>query len=547
MEDFVELRHYITIVLRRWWVVLLSVLFIFALGYGYTQRQDKLYRATASVFVGQSIQAWDVNRSSMQASEELAQTYAALVIRQPVLEGAVESLGLEYPWRRLRGMVSARVVPDTQLVEISVEAKSPDEAIMIADEVTEQLILLSPTALRNQEATEEMAFVNQRLSNVQERIEKSQAQLDELELTDVSELTPEEVAVLEEDVAALENLIFELERNYAQLLGFVDSSQSNNYIAIMDEAQAGSSPVSPNTRLNLMIATVFGLAIGVALAFVLEHLDDTIKTTDDLGQMFGLTPLGAIRETKTKGYEDTLITAKSRFSPESEAYRMIRSNIQFMSVDSPNKSIMVTSATRGEGKSSTLANLGVVMAQTGLKTVIVDTDLRRPVQHEIFGLPNNNGLTELLRKSDLNVTDLLSNTHIPGLQVLTSGILPPNPSELLGSQRMKHVMEELGEQVDMVLYDSPPAVVVADAAIMAKHVDGTVLVVAVGETRRDVMRQALFNLTQAGATMYGVVLNRVSKKRHSYYYQGYYYKRDASDESELNSFGKLRKRLHLIR
>ena len=547
MEDFVELRNYISIILRRWWVVVLSLVVVFALGYGFTQRQEKLYKATASVLVGQSIQAWDVNRSQMQASEELAQTYAAIAVRQPVLEGAVEALGLDYPWRRLRGMVSARVVSDTQLVEISVQAKSKDEAIMIANEVAEQLILLSPTSLRNEESTEEVAFVNQRLLNLQDRIERSQLELDALEMTDVETLSSAELAALESEVANLQNIIFELERNYASLLDFADSSRSNNYIAIIDEAQASNSPVSPNVQLNLMIATVIGLAIGIILAFFLEHLDDTIKMSDDLGQMFGLTPLGAVRDTKYKGYEDTLVTAKSRFSPESEAYRMIRSNIQFMSVDSPNKAIMVTSAARGEGKSSTLANLGVVMAQAGLKTVIVDTDLRRPVQHEIFGLPNNNGLTELLRKSDLNVVDLLSNTHVPGLQVLTSGILPPNPSELLGTQRMQQVMEELSAEVDMVLYDSPPAVVVADAAIMAKYVDGTVLVVEVGETRRDVLRQALFNLTQAGATMYGVVLNRVSKKKHSYYYQGYYYKRDGSDDSELNSFGKLRKRLHLMR
>ena len=547
MEDFAELRNYITIILRRWWVVILALVVTFALGYGYVQRQDKIYKATASVLVGQSIQAWDVNRSQMQASEELAQTYAALAKRQPVLEGAVDALGLNYRWQRLRGMVSAQAVANTQLVEISVEAESREEAILIADEVAKQLILLSPTALRNQEANKEVAFVNQRLANLQERIEKSQAQLDELELTDVTTLTSAEVVALEDEVSNLENIIFELERNYAQLLDFVDSTRSNNYIAIIDEAQASSVPVSPNVQLILMISSIIGLTIGIALAFVLEHLDDTIKATDDLGQMLGLTPLGAVRDNKNSGYESTLITSTSRFSPESEAYRMIRSNIQFMSVDSPNKSIMVTSAVRGEGKSSILANLGVVMAQAGLKTVIVDTDLRRPVQHQIFDLPNNNGLTELLRKPDVDVVDFLSNTHVPGLQVLTSGVIPPNPSELLGSQRMKQVMDELGEKVDMVLYDSPPAVVVADAAILAKNVDGTVLVVQVDETRRDVVRQALFNLTTAGATMYGIVLNRVSKKRHSYYYQGYYYKRDVSEEADLNSLGKLRKRLHLMR
>jgi len=336
VEDFVELRNYITIVLRRWWVVALSLIVVFALGYGYTQRQDKIYKATSSVLVGQSIQAWDVNRSQMQASEELAQTYAALAKRQPILEGAVNALGLDYRWQRLRSMVSASVVPDTQLVEISVEAQSTEEAILIADEVAQQLILLSPTALRNQEATEEVAFVNQRLTNVQERIEASQAQLDELQMTDVATLSPAEVAALEDQIAGLETLIFELERNYAQLLDFVDSSRSNNYIAIIDEAQANSAPVSPNVQLNLMVAAVIGLALGIALAFVLEHLDDTIKVTDDLGQTLGLTPLGAVRDKKSNGYDDILVTSTSRFSPESEAYRMIRSNIQFMSVDSPN-------------------------------------------------------------------------------------------------------------------------------------------------------------------------------------------------------------------
>ena len=546
MNDFVELRQYVAIVLKRWWVIALTLVVALALGYGYTQRQPRIYEATASILVGQSIQATDVNRAEIQVSEQLAETYAALARREPVLQGAVEELGLDVNWQSLRGRVSAKIVPGTQLVEVTVAATSPEEARLIANEVARQLVLLSPTNLQNQESLQSVAFINQRLAALQAKIEDGQQRLEELEATDVSGLSADEVTQLEKEIVTIQNLISDWDQTYAQLLAFVEGKQSANYLKIIEEAQGSRKPKSPNARLNMMVSVVIGLALGLALVFILEHLDDTVKATDDMGQMFGLIPLGVVRKSKDKGYAKALITSQDRFSPDSEAYRMIRSNIQFMSVDGPGKSILVTSAVRSEGKSRIVANLGVVMAQAGLKTVIVDTDLRRPVQQEIFDLPNQNGLTELLRKPHLAAGDFLANTHVPGLQVLTSGVLPPNPSELVGSQRMQQVMAELAQTADMVIYDSPPVVIVADAAILAKQVAGVVLVVEVDKTRRDVVNQAIFNLKQAEANMYGVVLNRVSKKRHSYYYQGYYYKQDADGYASQKS-SIWRKWLHLSR
>lgn len=547
MSDFVELRQYIAIILKRWWVILLALIVAVALGYGYTQRQPRVYEATASILVGQSIQATDVNRTQIQVSEQLAETYAALARREPVLQGAVEELGLDYNWQNLRGRVSANIVPGTQLVEVTVAASTPEEAGIIANEVARQLVLLSPTNLQNQESVQTTAFVNQRLESLQSKIEDGQQRLEELEAVDVSGLSAEEVSQLEDEITTIQNLISEWDRNYAQLLAFVEGQQSANYLKIIEEAQGSLKPKSPNVQLNMMVSIVMGLALGLALAFILEHLDDTVKVTDDMGQTFGLTPLGAVRKSKERGYAKALITAQDRFSPDSEAYRMIRSNIQFMSVDGPGKSILVTSSVRGEGKSRIAANLGVVLAQAGLKTIIVDTDLRRPVQQDMFDLPIQNGLTELLRKPELAVTEFLANTHVPGLQVLTSGVLPPNPSELLGSQRMQQVMAELSELADMVIYDSPPVVIVADAAILAKQVAGVVMVVEVDRTRRDVVNQAIFNLRQAEANVYGVVLNQVSKKRHSYYYQGYYYKQDANGYSDKPVLKNWRRWLHLSR
>ncbi len=530
MADFVELRQYAVVVLKRWWVLFFVLVVTLAIGYGITKRQEPVYKATASILVGQSLQTTNVSTQDFRTSEELAQTYAALAQRQPVLQGTVEALGLDKRWQQLKGAVSAKPVPNTQLVEIAVEAASPEEARIIADEIANQLILLSPTALQNQELKETILFVEQRMASLQTKIEEGQARLEELEATDVSGLSAEETADIEQEITTLTGLISDWEGNFSQLLNFLDSNRSPNYLAIVESAQPKFSPVRPNVQLNMGVAVAIGLALGLTLIFVLEHMDDTLKSRDDLGKLIGLNPLGAIREMKDEAYENALITTRKGFSPESEAYRMIRSNIQFMSVDEPSKSFLVTSAVRGEGKSTVAANLGVVMAQAGHKTIVVDTDLRSPVQQEIFQLRNPRGLTDLLREPELKAINHLESTHVPGLRVLTSGALPPNPSEMVGSQRMKQVMAELAEIADVIIYDSPPAVIVADAAILSERVDGTVFVIKVDKTRREVVQQAIFNLRQAEANLFGVVLNRVSKKTHSYYYHGYYYKSGSTGE-----------------
>lgn len=549
MSDFVELRHYAAIVLKRWWVLVLVLIFTLAIGFGVTRQQEPVYKATASILVGQSLQTTNISTQDFRTSEELAQTYAALAQRQPVLEGTVEALGLDTRWQRLRGAVSAKLVPNTQLVEITVEADSPEEAAVIADEVANQLILMSPTALQNQEFAETITFVEQRMASLQTKIEEGQTRLEELEATDVSQLSATETAALQQEINALTGLITEWERNFTQLLAFLDSNQSSNYLAIVEAAQPSLNPVRPNVQLNTAVAAAIGLALGLGLIFVLEHMDDTIKSSDDLGKMIGLNPLGAIREVNTEGYDNALITTRDRFSPQSEAYRMIRSNIQFMSVDEPSKSYLVTSAVRGEGKSFVTANLGVVMAQAGHSTIIVDTDLRSPVQHEIFHLQNPKGLTDLLREPELSASNFLESTQVPGLRVLTSGALPPNPSELIGSQRMKQVMAELAEIADVVIYDSPPAVIVADAAILSERVDGAVFVINVGKTRREVIQQAIYNLRQAEANLFGAVLNRVSKKTHSYYYHGYYYKRGTTEaeQAEMSWLQRWAKQLPFVK
>jgi succinoglycan biosynthesis transport protein ExoP len=517
-----ELRQYMTIVIRWWWLTILLTMAAGAASYATSQRLVPVYEATTTLIVGQSIQATELNTGDILTSQQLAQTYADIAQRQPVLQGTIETLSLNDTWRELKKRVKVRSVQGTQLLEIAVEANSPEEAQVTADEIARQLILLSPTALQNQEKDENQRFVRQRLEDLQAKIEAGQARVKELEAAMAGSLSAQEVRELQGEINTLESLIANWEDTHTQLLIFIESKRSPNYLAVIEPAQADPDPVRPQTLRNTALAGVVGFLLALGLIFLLEYLDDTLKSADDLSQSLGLTSLGAISQIKGKRYQDRLIASQDPFAPASEAYRMIRSNIQFMSIDQPVKSIMVTSATPGEGKSFTVANLGIAMAQAGLKTIIVDTDLRRPVQHQVFTVPNLEGLTDLLRSPELEVNSHLKHTRFENLQVITCGTLPPNPSEVLGSQRMGQLLAGLNEMADVVIYDSPPAVSVTDAAVLSRRVDGVVLVIEAGQTRRDVARQAIMNLQQAGAHILGGVLNRASYKRGGYYYYHYY-------------------------
>ncbi|MDD4496094.1 MAG: CpsD/CapB family tyrosine-protein kinase [Eubacteriales bacterium] len=219
-------------------------------------------------------------------------------------------------------------------------------------------------------------------------------------------------------------------------------------------------------------------------------------------------------------YENSLITLDDPKSPVSEAYRVLRTNIQFMSVDKPIKSIVVSSATPEEGKSSTLANLAVIMAQAGSRTLIIDGDLRKPMVHKLFNLDNRKGLTNVLALHE-DYQDYLHKGPHSNLDILTCGAIPPNPSELLASAAMKEFLSVVGSQYDYILIDAPPIGAVTDAAILSTIVDGVILVAASGQVRGEFLQRAKEQLEQVNANILGVVLNKVTDKIGSSY--GYYY------------------------
>ncbi len=215
---------------------------------------------------------------------------------------------------------------------------------------------------------------------------------------------------------------------------------------------------------------------------------------------------------------NTLVTISNPRSPVAEAYRTLRTNLDFSGLDKPLRSMVVTSASPDEGKSTTLANLAVTMAQAGKKVIIVDCDLRRPSLHQVFNARNSAGITDLMRDEALMANPPLQDTPIPNLKLLTSGQLPPNPAELLGSRRMAEIIACLLAQAEVVLFDAPPIIAVTDAALLAAKVDGVLLVVSAGKTKREHARKAKLLLDKVNARLIGTVLNNVKFDSSLQYY-----------------------------
>ncbi len=292
-------------------------------------------------------------------------------------------------------------------------------------------------------------------------------------------------------------------------------------VSISEQAVAPNDPFKPNLKTNLMLAGVLGLLVAGGLAIALEYLDDTIKTPEDF-EPLGLTAIGKISRFKrspfTNDAEEALDSSEfhSRYA---EAYRQLRTNIHFTNLDAALKTIVVTSANPGEGKSTTASNLATVLAQAGDRVILVDADLRRSSLRQKFDSSKSFGLTGLLYNDVGDPSVALVRTRWKNLKLLPAGALPPNPSELLTSARMGRVIEGLRGLADYVIFDTPPILAVTDAVVLSARTDGTILVAEVGRTRSEALRQAVQALTQANARIAGAVLNKAKADASGYYYR----------------------------
>lgn len=352
-----------------------------------------------------------------------------------------------------------------------------------------------------------------------------------------------QLARLERTTKVGENIFLMLKEKYEEAK-IKEAGQIGN-VRIIDGALPPEFPIKPKKKMNVALGGLLGIILGIGTALLWERLDTSIRTIEEI-EALGLPVLGSIpiiksQEEKVEGRKlvvkgelaeirkiaSNLITHFEPKSPISEAYRTIRTNIQFSKLDTPLKTILVTSSGPHEGKSTTVANLAISMAQMGTKTLILDSDLRRPVLHSIFGLEKEVGLTHYL-VGKVGLKDVIKPTPIENLSLITCGVLPPNPSELLGSFKMKEFVQALKEDYEVILFDSPPVIAVTDACVLSTFLDGVLLVVASGQISGEAVQRASSLLSNVGAKLIGAILNKVNVEStygsyHYYYYYHYYY------------------------
>jgi Mrp family chromosome partitioning ATPase len=569
----------------KWaWLAVLAAGIAAGSSYFASKSITPLYRAQSTLMVGQIIQDPNLTSVSIYTTYQLANTYIQFVTREPVLQGAIDVLGLQMDWRSLAGRVSAYNVPQTQFIQVRVIDSDPYRAKVLADTIAQQLIQLSP-ANPTKIDEENAAFIRTQLDNLRENMQEGQTDRERLNIELSAATSARQIQDLKTQISALDARMSEWQANYTRLLSSLQGGNVNT-LSLIEEASLPTTPFSPNVQQNVLVAAAIGAVLAIAGALLIEYLDDTVKSPEDISRLTGLTTIGGVPQISGDNYSTKLVAVHEPLSPIVEAFRILRTNLQFSAIDKPLRTLMVTSPNPSEGKSITICNLAVVMAQSGLRVALIDADLRRPTVHKIFDLPNNTGLTDAIlqctpqaapekrqpvaaaaaaasaavpaaprdlahifddvsiesvapRRTTSHTTsgliaDLeayLQPTSLETLHVMTSGPLPPNPAELLGSGRMACLIHELQDHFDIVLFDSPPTLAVADAAILSTRVDGLILVNDIGRTRNSEARRAVEELRRVQAPLLGVVLNRLSRSGGSYNYYYYYYYRDGERQN----------------
>lgn len=520
-----ELRRYVLII-RRWlWMLVLATAIAAAAGYAFSLRQPKEYRATATLIINEAQASTGPTYNDILASQQLTQTYVSIATSRPVLATAAQNLGYSEDTFNRLVQISATSPLNTTLIKISAVSRSPVLSTQAANAASDSFGQAIKQSQLGDEDTAAQDLSNQ-IQSVQSNIQKTNSDIQAASLRSGSS----------SELAALQNQLGQEQTTYGSLLTQLEDiklsqSRATNVVKLVEPAIAPKAPFTPRTLLNAAIAAFLGLLAGACVAFFLEYWDDRVQSPEDVEQAApGTSTLGIIERLLTAGSEssgvgeDRLIPAGSHSSRALEEYRLLRSNLEFAGAGRPNKVLLITSAQVSEGKTTTAANLAIVMAQTGKRVVLVDADLRRPSVHRVFGVPNTAGLSTLFLMDRPDVEALSVQTAYENLRVITSGPVPPNPSELLGSARMRQLIGLLSASFDHVIFDSPPILALADAAEIAARVDGVVLVADTSKTRPAALAHARESIDRASGTLLGVVLNKLQRKqlRSGYYYYYYY-------------------------
>jgi succinoglycan biosynthesis transport protein ExoP len=479
------LRSYLSVVRRRkWWVIMIALIGL-GLGLALPLTEAKQYSATAQLLVQSAGQGVNLGSAPQQVTTTDVQTDLQLATSAPVIQAVLKKLGSA-------PSVSTSEVAQTNVIALTAISSSPARAAVIANTYA--------TAFVTQTRTVAISNMTAAQSQLQSQIASLAKQIRSLQgrpaaVSQFNALVNQQ-AVLKEEVAQLQ----------------VNGAVATSGVQFVTPAQAPTSPSSPKPTQDALLGLAAGLLLGLGAAFGRDNLDDALASKESAERLGGAPVLALVPMVNSWKKRAVVAADAAPTSPAAEAYRSLRTSLQFARQAHALKTVLVTSPAAAEGKTSTLANLGAVFAQAGERVALVSCDLRRPRLGQFFGVEERSGLTTVLLGQETLERALQQVDGYECLWVLGAGPVPPNPAELLNGRRAREVFAALAENFDLVLVDSPPVLPVTDAMVLSKYADGTLLVVAARQTRRAELQRAAERFAQAKAAVVGIVLNEVTKQ-----------------------------------
>lgn len=509
---------------RKWLPAVVALTVVGAVvAFVVSKAMTPIYQAKGEVLVvagvGQSgsSSTADVSVNATEATT----TAATLLTSPPLLQSVIASAHINEPVSTLTGNVAATPEPNSELVQVSVTDPSPQRAAMIDNAIMNAFV-----AEITKQNTDR---INQASAALQSQIDQVQAQLkqDEQQLATANN---DAATALRQQIADETAVLTPLELNYS---AFRATQQQNlETVSVGTPASTPTTIASPHVALNTFVGALAGLLLGVGMAAGLEFLDQGLKSADDVAERLGVSCLSLVPRHPLA--RDGRTAAPNKVAGVNEAYRRLRTNLLFASPDVALRSIVVTSTHAGEGKTQTASNLAVALASSEKRVLLIDGDMRRPDLHRVFGKPLNGGMSELILAVEPGAKLVLNGAYAtsqPNLTLITSGTIPPNPSELLSSERASLLLRALEKQYDIVIIDTPPVDAVSDALTLAAEASGTVVVLEAGRTNAAEATKTIESLRRVGARVLGVVLNKARERAEPDYY--YYYREpDAAAAAE---------------
>jgi succinoglycan biosynthesis transport protein ExoP len=512
-----DLRRYLVLARRWWWLLFLGAVIPMGISTYLSSRQPDLYEAKSTLVVGTSLfQNPDPEAGQLNLSSTLAEAYSELVRQGPILESVNERLGLGRHPDQLARQINTSVVWGAHLLEIRVVDYDPEIAAVIANGLADELIRRSPASGGTD--PEQQEFIRSQLQDLQDKIEQTGAETEELSDSLVDLTSGSEIQNAQDRMRDLEQIRSVYQATYANLLASY-REESPNTLSLFEPATAPQTPMPDKTLLITGVAGMAGLGLALAGMLLVELFDNSLRWDEDGAHSFiGLPILGTV----PKASRQQRLPAKDPIDPVAQGVRAIQTNIFLLHPDRSFPTLMFTSASPGEGKSFVVANLAVVLAEAGYRVIAVDADMSRPELHEMFDLPNVSGLAEMLnehhKEETASASIHLQDTGIENLRLLPAGRVTQDPTLLLTSPRFKDLMKKLKDQGDLIVIDSPPVLGRPDATLLATMTDATILVVSAEVTKPSLAQTAKERLlAQSGVNLLGLTVNRVKPKSYYYY------------------------------